>query len=66
MGQRVPRDGEPERARALRPCRRDGRCYGGHLGADTLVFNLEILMTTMTGPSVLRKMDPQTGLAIWQ
>jgi len=42
-----------------------GRCYGGHLGANTLVFNLEIQMTSMTGPSVLRKMDPQTGLSIW-
>ena len=42
-----------------------GRCYGGHLGPNTLVFNLEILLTTLTGPSVLRKMDPQTGLSIW-
>jgi predicted DNA-binding protein with PD1-like motif len=42
-----------------------GRCYGGHLGADTLVFNLEIQMTVFTGPSVLRKMDPQTGLSTW-
>jgi predicted DNA-binding protein with PD1-like motif len=42
-----------------------GRCYGGHLGANTLVFNLEIQMTVLTGPSVLRKMDPQTGLSIW-
>ena len=42
-----------------------GHCYGGHLRANTLVFNLEIQMTTMTGPSVLRKMDPQTGLSIW-
>ena len=43
----------------------EGRCYGGHLGANTLVFNLEIHMTTMTGPSVLRRMDPETGLSIW-
>jgi predicted DNA-binding protein with PD1-like motif len=42
-----------------------GRCYGGHLGADTLVFNLEIQMSVFTGPSVLRKMDPQTGLSTW-
>ena len=44
----------------------EGHCYGGHLGANTLVFNLEILMTTLSGPSVLRRMDPQTGLSIWQ
>ncbi len=42
-----------------------GRCYGGHLGANTLVFNLEILMTTLSGPSVMRKMDQETGLSIW-
>jgi predicted DNA-binding protein with PD1-like motif len=44
----------------------EGRCYGGHLGHNTLVFNLEILMTTMTAATVMRKMDPQTGLTIWQ
>jgi predicted DNA-binding protein with PD1-like motif len=43
-----------------------GRCYGGHLEAGTRVFNLEILMTTLSGPSVLRKVDPQTGLSTWQ
>jgi predicted DNA-binding protein with PD1-like motif len=42
-----------------------GRCYGGHLGNDTLVFNLEILMNTLSGPAVIRKMDAQTGLTIW-
>ncbi len=43
----------------------EGRCYGGHLGNNTLVFNLEILMNTLSGPSVIRKMDAQTGLTIW-
>jgi uncharacterized protein len=42
-----------------------GRCYGGHLADNTLVFNLEIILTVLTGPSVMRKMDPQTGLSIW-
>jgi uncharacterized protein len=42
-----------------------GRCYGGHLADGTLVFNLEILMTTLSGPNVIRKMDAQTGLTIW-
>jgi len=42
-----------------------GHCYGGHLGNNTLVFNLEILMTTLSGPTVVRKMDEQTGLTIW-
>jgi len=42
-----------------------GRCYGGHLGRNTLVFNLEILLTTLSGPPVTRKMDAQTGLTLW-
>jgi predicted DNA-binding protein with PD1-like motif len=42
-----------------------GRCYGGHLGHNTLVFNLEILLTTLSGPPVTRKMDAQTGLTLW-
>jgi predicted DNA-binding protein with PD1-like motif len=42
-----------------------GRCYGGHLGHNTLVFNLEILLTTLSGPNVIRKMDAETGLTIW-
>ncbi len=60
------RDGEPSVHVHCVLADKDGHCYGGHLGPDTLVFNLELLMTTMTGPSVLRKMDSQTGLAIWQ
>jgi uncharacterized protein len=42
-----------------------GRCYGGHLGHNTQVFNLEILLTTLSGPPVTRKLDPQTGLTLW-
>jgi len=43
-----------------------GNCYGGHLGHDTVVFNLEIILVTFSGPSVMRKMDEETGLTIWQ
>jgi uncharacterized protein len=42
-----------------------GRCYGGHLADGTVVFNLEIMMTTLQGPNVVRKMDAETGLTIW-
>ncbi len=42
-----------------------GRTFGGHLADGTLVFNMEILLTTLTGPPVVRKMDPQTGLTLW-
>jgi len=44
---------------------REGRCYGGHLADGTLVFNLEIMLTTLSGPNVIRNMDPQTGLTLW-
>ncbi len=43
----------------------EGRCYGGHLAQNTLVFNMEILLTTLSGPPVTRKMDDQTGLTTW-
>lgn len=43
----------------------EGRCYGGHLGTNTTVFNLEILLTTLSGPPIMRKMDAETGLTIW-
>ncbi len=43
----------------------EGRCYGGHVGPDTIVFNMEILMNTLTGPPVTRKLDTDTGLTLW-
>jgi uncharacterized protein len=44
----------------------NGRCLGGHLGPNTLVFNMEILLTTLSASkSVVRKMDAETGLTIW-
>lgn len=42
-----------------------GHCHGGHLADGTVVFNLEILLTTLSGPLVVRKMDAQTGLTLW-
>jgi len=43
----------------------EGRCYGGHVGPGTIVFNMEILLDTLTGPSVIRKLDADTGLTLW-
>ncbi len=43
----------------------EGRCYGGHVGPDTIVFNMEILLNTLTGPPVTRKLDSDTGLTLW-
>ncbi len=43
-----------------------GNCVGGHLGPNTLVFNMEILLTTLSASkAVVRKMDAETGLTIW-
>jgi len=44
---------------------RQGHCFGGHLADGTLVFNMEVLLTTLSGPAVMRKLDAQTGLSIW-
>src|SRR3990172_156790 len=32
-----------------------GRCIGGHLAHNTIVFNMEILLTSLSGPAVTRK-----------
>jgi len=58
-------NGEPIVHVHITLCDEEGHCFGGHLGNDTLVFNMEILLTTLTGPAVTRKMDPQTGLTLW-
>jgi predicted DNA-binding protein with PD1-like motif len=43
----------------------EGRCYGGHVGPNTIVFNMEILLTALNGPPVMRKLDSDTGLTLW-
>jgi hypothetical protein len=43
----------------------EGRCYGGHVATNTVVFNMEILMTTLSGPPVTRKLAVDTGLTLW-
>ena len=43
----------------------EGRCYGGHVGPNTQVFNMEIFVTTMSGANVTRKLDPDTKLTLW-
>jgi predicted DNA-binding protein with PD1-like motif len=43
-----------------------GRCFGGHVGPNTIVFNMEILLSTLSATKpVVRQMDDQTGLTIW-
>jgi uncharacterized protein len=59
-------DGEPIVHAHITLANSQGRCFGGHLGPSTLVFNMEILLTTLSASkSVVRKMDSQTGLTVW-
>jgi hypothetical protein len=45
---------------------KDGKCYGGHVANNTIVFTREVLLTTLDGPATIRKMDTEnTGLTIW-
>jgi len=43
----------------------EGKCIGGHVGPNTIVFNMEILLNTLVGPAVTRKLDADTGLTLW-
>lgn len=58
-------NGEPILHVHIALCDEEGRCYGGHLGYNTLAINVEMLVTTLSGPAVTRKLDAQTGLTIW-
>lgn len=59
-------DGEPIVHAHITFADEQGRCFGGHLGPNTIVFNMEILLSTLSAPQpVVRKMDAQTGLTIW-
>jgi predicted DNA-binding protein with PD1-like motif len=57
-------NGEPILHVHIALCDEEG-CYGGHLGYNTLAINVEMLVTTLSGPAVTRKLDAQTGLTIW-
>ncbi len=58
-------NGEPIVHVHITYCDEEGHCYGGHLGHNTLVFSMEMLLTTLSGPVITRKLDPQTGLTLW-
>ena len=44
----------------------EGKCWGGHLAYDTLVFNMEIMLQILSGAVVSRVPDPATGLSLWR
>lgn len=58
-------EGEPILHLHIALADRQGHGYGGHLADGTVVFNMEILLTTLSAPPVVRKPDAQTGLKLW-
>lgn len=59
-------DGKPIVHLHMTVADKDGKCYGGHVTNNTVVFNMEIQMTVLSGRATIRKMDSvNTGLTIW-
>jgi len=44
---------------------KDGKCYGGHLAAGTIVFACEFILEAFDGPAFNRRPDEETGLPLW-
>ncbi len=43
----------------------EGKCYGGHLMPGAKIFAAEYYIKELTGPSLERKQDAETGLSLW-
>lgn len=43
-----------------------GRAFGGHLAAGTIVFACEFVVHVFDGPEYCRGYDEQTGLPLWE
>ena len=43
----------------------DGACVGGHLLRGTEVFAAEVMIRELSGVSLVRVADEETGLALW-
>lgn len=43
----------------------DGKAYGGHLAAGTVVFACEVILEAFEGADLERKPDEETGLSLW-
>ena len=44
----------------------EARAFGGHLAQGTIVFACEFVMEAFDGPKLLRGLDEQTGLPLWE
>jgi len=42
-----------------------GQCFGGHLMPGSIIFAAEYYIKELTGCSLERTFDPQTGLSLW-
>lgn len=47
-------------------CDQEGKITGGHLFSDTIIFAAEIKLQELTGNSLERVYDNDTGLMLWQ
>lgn len=43
----------------------EGKCYGGHLAAGTIVFSCEFILEVFDGSAFNRCLDAETGLMLW-
>ncbi len=44
---------------------KEGRAFGGHLMAGTVIFACECIIEAFDGPAFNRKFDPETDLQLW-
>ena len=44
----------------------NGRCYGGHLMLGSRIFAAEYHIKELTGATLERHPDPETGLSLWR
>ncbi len=60
------KDGEPIVHAHVTLSDAEGRAYGGHLAPGTIVFSCEFCVQVLEGPELIRGLDEQTGLPLWQ
>ncbi len=44
---------------------KEGKAFGGHLAAGTIVFACECIVEILEGPTLERGLDEKTGLPLW-
>jgi predicted DNA-binding protein with PD1-like motif len=60
------RDGEPFVHLHIVASGKDGSAVGGHLMPGTIAFVAEAYLRTLDGEPPVRRLDEETGLALWE